>query len=631
MAERILFVAEELKLNIGRQTIFDNASMSIYEGERVALIGRNGCGKSTLLRIISGTEQPGEGILSPMRGLRTAMMEQDFEPDPALTVRQIASAGLTFFEKLLKRYEDKNIPLAEHEEIEHFLTLHNAWNPEVKLGETLERLSLAHLADRTAASLSGGEKRRAALAGAIAGAPDLLLLDEPTNHLDINTVEWLEEFLASYRGSVLFVTHDRFFLDRIATRILELDHGKFYSYTGSYADYLAAKADREAAEDIAESKRRKFLRAEIEWVRRSPKARLRRNLGRLKNFEAVAARSAPERTGDIDLVIPPAPRLGNQTVILKELAMKYGDGKTLFENFSFEFAAGSKTGIVGANGIGKSSLLKIITGALKPTSGEVKTAPTVQFNYIDQSRLALDPEKTVAEDVAGDSDTVYLGQEKISVRSYLRRFLFEDERINTKIKYLSGGEKARIVMAKILKQGGNFLILDEPTNDLDLSTLRLLEEALLNYGGCVLAVSHDRYFLNRICDGILAFEGDGKLFYTPGDFDYYLSKREERFKPEKQPRPVKKSTPAAQPVKNTGKKLSYKETKELEGMEDAIAQAEEKISGLEAMFSAPDFFAVHGGRINELQQELSDARAEAERLYIRWEELEKLAAAEIEH
>ncbi len=625
MAERILYVAEELELNIGRQTIFDKASMSVYEGERVALIGRNGCGKTTLLRIIAGMEQPGEGTLAPARGLRTAFMAQDFEPDPALTIRETVAQGLEYFENLLKRYEDKSIPAQEHEAIEHTLTLHNAWNLDLKLDEVLEKLKLSHI-NVSADRLSGGEKRRIALARAIVGDPDLLLLDEPTNHLDIATVEWIEEFLAGYRGSVLFVTHDRFFLDRIASRILELDNGKFYSYTGSYADYLAAKAEREAIEDIAESKRRKFLRSEIEWVRRSPKARLRRNLGRLKNFEAIAAQSGPVRTGEIELVIPPAPRLGNQTVILKELTMQFEGQKPLFEKFDFEFAAGSRIGIVGANGIGKSSLLKLITGELEPTSGAVKVAPTVIFNYIDQTRLALDPEKTVAEDVAGDSDTVYLGNEKIFVRGYLRRFLFEDERINTQIKFLSGGEKARIVMAKILKQGGNFLILDEPTNDLDLSTLRLLEEALLNFDGCIVVVSHDRYFLNRVCDGIIAFEGNGKIFYTPGDYDYYLTKKAERFKPDNTPKPPAEKSVAVSAPK-VQKKLSYKEAKELEGMEEAIAVAEAAVEELEAVFSKPDFFAVHGNETAALQEKLDKAKKEVERLYTRWEELENLQEA----
>ncbi|MGE4564965.1 MAG: ABC-F family ATP-binding cassette domain-containing protein [Victivallaceae bacterium] len=617
MASKILLVAENLNLNIGRQVIFNQASVSLYEGERVALIGRNGCGKSTLLRVITGQEKVSEGTLSFARGLRTAMLPQDFELDETLTIRENVAQGLAWFEDLLRRYA-ATASGGEHDEIEHQLTLHDAWHPATKLETVAAKLRLPP-DDRPIASLSGGEKRRVGLARAIVSEPDLLLLDEPTNHLDVETIEWIESYLANYRGSVLFVTHDRYFLDRIATRIVELDNGRFFSCAGSYADFLDAKADREAAEDICESKRRKFLRDEIEWVRRSPKARLRRNVGRLKHFQAVAAESGPVRTGDIDLVIPPAPRLGNQTVILSGVGMSYG-GKNLFNDFSFEFQGGSKLGIVGANGVGKSTLLKLVTGALAPQRGTVKIAPTVEFNYIDQSRLVLDPDKTVAEEVAENSNTVELGSEKITVWGYLKRFLFEDERINTQVRYLSGGEKARLTLAKILKHGGNFLILDEPTNDLDLSTLRLLEEALAGFYGCVVAVSHDRYFLNRVCDGILGFAGDGNLVYTPGDYDYHLEKRRELAAPIA-PQKVAPRNITEKPVAKG--KLTYSEQLELAAIEDKVAAAEDAVSELEKQFSDPGFFAGHGSRITELSAALDAARQHAETLYRRWEELEQ--------
>ncbi len=626
MADKILFVAEELKLNIGRQTIFDGASLSLYDGERVALVGRNGCGKSTLLRIIAGQEAPSEGTLAPARSLRVAVLPQDFELDESRSIRENIRDGLHYFEELHRRYTALPPTSGEHEALEHELTLHDAWNLDTKLDTVIGKLALPP-AESPIAALSGGEKRRIALARAIVAEPDLLLLDEPTNHLDVSTIEWIEEFLGGYRGSCLFVTHDRYFLDRLATRILELDNGKIYSYTGSYADFLAAKADREAIEDIAEHKRRKFLRDEIEWVRRSPKARLRRNVGRLKNFEAIAAESGPTRTGDIELVIPPAPRLGNQTVMLKGVGMNFG-GRQLFRDFDFEFQAGCKIGIVGPNGIGKSTLLRLITGGSAPQQGEVKIAPTVEFNYVDQSRLVLDPAKTVAEEIGEGLSYVQLGPEKISIWGYLKRFLFEDERINTRVELLSGGEKARLTLAKILKQGGNFLILDEPTNDLDLSTLRLLEEALESFDGCLVVVSHDRYFLNRVCDGILAFEPDGTLFYTPGDYDYSLEKRRERASriaaaaapPKAAPKPA--AAPAASSAVGSGKKLTYSEQLELGKLDGLIEAAEARVAELETLFAAPDFFAVHGNRIAELTAELDAAKAEVERLYARWEDLE---------
>ncbi len=627
MADNVLWAAEELSLSIGRQTLYDNTEFSISSGERVGLVGRNGSGKSTLFRLITGEELPGGGSITRARELRVALLPQEFRLDGNRSIAENVAEGLAWFRELQHKFETLSVNSPEHAAIDHQLMLHDGWNLDNKLDLVLEKLGLSDR-DRLCGTLSGGEQRRVALARAIVAEPDLLLLDEPTNHLDVGTVEWIENFLADYRGSCLFITHDRCFLDRISTRIVELSHGKFYSYQGSYADFLAAKAERETREDIAEEKRRSFLRSEIEWVRRSPKARLKRNLGRMKRFDEIAARSGPIRDSDMELLIPAASRLGNKTVELKNVSLSFGSRK-IIDDFSFEFEPGSRIGLVGPNGIGKSTLLKIITGSLIPDRGEAVAAPTVEFNYIDQSRLVLDPEKSVLEEIGEGVENVQLGTEKISVWGYLKRFLFEDERINTKIKYLSGGERARLTLAKILKQGGNFLILDEPTNDLDLSSLRLLEEALLSYSGCLLVVSHDRYFLNRVCTGILTFDPGGKIVYTPGDYDYSLEKRRER-RAAAEPAPVRETTkPSAAPAPapaRTPRKLSFKENRELEGMEEAVTAAEEKIAEIEACFGDPDFFEKYGSRSAELQRELDAARAEAARLYQRWEELENKRA-----
>ena len=473
--------------------------------------------------------------------------------------------------------------------------------------------------------VSGGEKRRVALARAVISEPDLLLLDEPTNHLDVATIEWIEEFLKSASLTALLVTHDRYFLDRIATRIVELDHGKFYSYPGSYACFLAAKADRELKEDIFEAKRQHFLRSEIEWVRRSPKARLKRNMGRMKRFEEISAIAKPLRDAEMELLIPSPPRLGNKTVELKNISKSFA-GVPVIKDFSFEFSPGARIGVVGRNGVGKSTLVNIITGKLSADSGSCEVAPTVQFNIIDQTRTVLDGEKSVAEEISEGLEHVYLGTEKVTVWTYLKRFLFEDERIKTRIKYLSGGEKARLALAKVLKRGGNFLILDEPTNDLDLSSLRLLEEALASYPGCVLLVSHDRYFLNRVCTGVLSFDGGGEIFYTPGDYDYAVEKRKERESARLEAEvPVKK--PVTVPVpekKDKPRKLTWKEQRELEGMEEAILAAEAEVAELEAIFSSPDFYARYGSQSGELQGKLERAKEEVARLYSRWEELSEI-------
>lgn len=617
-----LWSVEHLKLTIGRQTIFDDAEFSIGEGERLALTGRNGSGKSTLLKIIAGIEQPSSGDVAVRRDLRIAYLPQSAEAGFSGTALEVLKGGLADFEEMHRLYDTLPQNSPEHSKIEHTLDIYDAWNCENKLEKMLDRLSL-DFPERDFADLSGGERRRVLLGRALIAEPELLLLDEPTNHLDIATIEWMENFLASYRGACCFVTHDRYFLDRIATRIVELDHGKFFSCPGSYADFLAAKAFRIEAEDAETARRESFLRREVEWVRRSPKARLRRNLGRLKRYEEQAAISAPERTGNVELVIPYPSRLGNKVIDLKGISLTLGE-KKLFSDFDFEFNSTHKVGIVGPNGCGKSSLLKLITGQLQPDTGKVEVADTVEFNYVDQSRLALDPEKSVVEEISEGVDTIDLGNGKISVWGYLKRFLFEDERINTKVRNLSGGERARLMLAKVLKTGGNVLILDEPTNDLDLATLRVLEEALAEYPSTVLVVSHDRYFLNRVCNCVIVFEKD-KVVTSVGDYDYYLSRRDvftatEEKKPEPEKKPVQ-----ARP-RSAAKKLSYAEQRELDGMEEAIFNAEAKVSELEAAFCDPELFAKRPKEVPAMQLELDNAKAELEKLYARWEELENKKA-----
>ena len=624
MAPKVLWSVKNLNFNIGLQTLFRDAEFAIHENEHVALVGRNGCGKSTLLKMIAGRLAPIDGKVSILNNLRISYLPQDFEIIRSATVRENIAEGLKFWQDLIRRYEDKNISSQEQEKIEHLLTMHDAWNLDKKLQIILDRLDLR--AEMSCEKLSGGETRKVALARAIIAEPDLLLLDEPTNHLDVELIQWIENFLDEFKGSCLFITHDRYFLDRLADRVVELDNGEFYSYNGSYADFMAGKMERENLQDISEAKRKRFLAKEIEWVRRSPKARLKRNLGRVKNFENISAIKAPERVGEMELIIPPANRIGNQTVILENINLSFGE-RPIIKNFSHEFQPLSKVGIIGPNGIGKSSLLKIITGELKPDSGKLKHAPALEFNYIDQGKLKLDETKTVVEEVAGGIESIQLGADKISVWGYLKRFLFEDERINTQIKYLSGGEKARIIMAKILKQGGNFLILDEPTNDLDLTSLRLLEEALLNYNGTLILVSHDRYFLNRVCDTIIAFEGNGEVFTQVGDYDYYFEKLgERRANLQAKNQTVKSKTVESIPVPKAEKKqtkLSYNEERELAQMEGNIGQTEERITEIENLFSAPDFFSKYGSEITKLQTELDELREKLDFLYTRWDELEQ--------
>lgn len=613
---KVLWTGDDLHFSIGRDTLLKGAFFSIMDGERVALVGRNGSGKSTLLRIISGQEKLDSGMVTQAKDLRISFMPQDFDWTSEKTVREVVREGLAIFENALKEYERTGQGGA-------FLDLHNAWNLENKLDTMLEKLALPEA--KAFSCLSGGERRRALLARAIIGEPELLLLDEPTNHLDVNAVAGIENFLASYRGACLLVTHDRYFLDRVATRIVELDHGKMYSVDGSYADFLEAKAEREYNEDVLEQKRKAFLRREIEWVRRSPKARLKRNLGREKRYYEIAAQTGPERSADMELVIPPPSRLGNKVVALKNVSLTLG-GKELLKDFSCEFTAKHKVGIVGSNGAGKSSLLKLVTGERLPDSGEVEVAQTVQFNLIDQNREVLDPEKTVLQEVGAGKEHIQFGSERLTVWTYLKRFLFTDERIKTQVKYLSGGEKARLALAKELKNGGNFLILDEPTNDLDLPTLRILEEALAAYDSTILVVSHDRYFLNRVCNHILAFDEPGHPAMDVGDYDYYASRRKVAI-PAAEPEKKKEAPAAAAPQqkKNTAKKLSYMEDRELTALENEIPELEEAIATLEARFNDPASFSDPVREMKELTEQIETRKAELEKKYARWEELsEKL-------
>jgi ABC transport system ATP-binding/permease protein len=471
-----------------------------------------------------------------------------------------------------------------------------------------------------------------ALARALIAQPDLLILDEPTNHLDTESIEWLGEFLKGYQGAFLLVTHDRYFLDSITNTIVELANGQFYAYDGNYTDYLIGKAEREASAEVMEHKRQMFLKRELEWVRRGPKAQTSKSKVRMERYFEEAGKKVVEADGDVDLVIPPPPQLGNRTAQLVNVGMELG-GKRLFSHIDLDFAGGQRIGITGRNGLGKSTLLKILIGQLEPTEGEVQIGQLTKFNYVDQGRLQLNEEKTVLDEISDGTEFVQFGEGKLSLRAYLKRFLFTDDRIVTQVKHLSGGERSRLLLARILKNGGNFLILDEPTNDLDLPTLRVLEEALIVFPGVVLVVSHDRYFLNRVCTGILAFEGEGKVTYSVGDYDYYVEKRkrEEKAALEWQKaaakaasaKPNKQAAPAAQPSQKA-KKLSFKEQKELEGMEAAIQAVEASIAKIEKTLADPEFYKKNAAQANVLAAELETEKEKLAKLFARWEELEAL-------
>jgi ATP-binding cassette subfamily F protein uup len=619
----VIASASNLSVKYGTQVVLDGATIAFTEGEHIGLVGRNGSGKSTFLQIAAGVAQAESGEFTRRRDLVTGYMPQLSGLNDAATVHANILSGAQRILDLIAEYErvPGDSPLSAT--LLDQIIQADGWNLEHRIKSLITNLH-APESDRIVGTLSGGEKRRVALCRALLARPDFLILDEPTNHLDTGSIEWLEDFLARYAGTCLFVTHDRYFLDRVATRIVELSRGQFISYDGNYTDYLLARVQRQAVEEMQEHKRQKFLKRELQWVRRAPRARRTKSVDRVERYFEMAAQEAPEAELDVELIIPTPPKLANRVIELREVSVELG-GRTLFQDVNLNLVAGERLGVVGRNGLGKSSLLKVILQELPVASGAVEIGARTQINYVDQNRLLLDDAKTVWEEVGSGGEHVTLGEQSITLRAYLRRFLFSEERINTKISQLSGGERSRVLLAKILKRGGNVLMLDEPTNDLDLGTLRLLEEALVAFGGCVIVVSHDRYFLNRVCTSILAFEGEGRVVYRVGNYDYYLEKRGAVS-------PARESTPVPAVVagqrKKSGKekprKLKWKEEREWESMEANILAAEDEVLELEATFAAPDFYAKPRAEIFDLETQLKTARDKVAHLYARWHELELL-------
>lgn len=624
-----LISASEVTVRYGDRAVLDGATLGIQEGERLGLVGRNGAGKTTFLRILAGLQAPDAGEVSRQRDLVVSYLPQDFMLDAGKSVAENVRAGADHVLKWIAEFESLPHDSKRHEELEHRIATLEGWTVDQRVAVTMAHLNCPD-GDRRIDSLSGGEKRRVAMCRAIVSRPDFLILDEPTNHLDPESIEWVAGFLEEFRGTFLIVTHDRYFLDRVVGRMIELSDGKFFSHEGNYTDYLLAKAERQAADAVVEHKRQMFLKKELAWVRQGPRAQRSKQKDRFERYYDEAAKSGPVIEEDVELVIPPPPQLGNRTVDIVGLGMSVG-GRKLFGGFSFSFENGHRIGVCGRNGLGKTTLLRVLIGQLPPTEGTVKIGQLTQFNYVDQARLQLNEERTVLDEVAEGREFVQWGEAKLTVRAYLKRFLFSDDRILTLVKKLSGGERSRLLLARILKNGGNFLILDEPTNDLDLSTLRVLEEALIAFPGVVLVVSHDRYFLNRVCTDILAFEGDGTIAHSVGDYDYYLEKRKRlaaarEAEASEKPAPIK-STPAAKPAANKPRKLSFKEQRELEGIEAQIHAAEGEVTRIEELFASPDFHRTHATQTNQLMADLAAAKEQVTRLYARWEELEAIKAA----
>ena len=625
-----LLATNSLSLAYGYQRLLESVTLSVAPGEKVGLVGRNGSGKTSLFKILAGQQNPDSGEISRRRGLRVGYLPQDFELDGTKTVRENIEAGAADLLDWMRRYESGSASDAQLAELLNKIESADGWNLQArinKIGSALDAPPLHSLV----APLSGGEKRRVALCRALIGQPDLLLLDEPTNHLDAESIQWLETFLAEFAGAVIFVTHDRYFLDVIATRIIELADGRCFSHPGNYTAYLEAKAVRQQIADQTERRRQRFLREELDWVRAGVRAQRSKPRHRLESFYKVEGLEAPPEEREMDVLIPPPPEMGNVAMNLVNAGAKVGEGaaeRWLFRHLTLNLKPGQCTGVVGRNGVGKTTLLRICLGERPPDEGTIKIGNKIAFNYIDQARMQLKGTGTVLDEVAEGNESVLFGDERLSARSYLRRFLFTDQRVMEPVDHLSGGERARLMLAKVLRRGGNVLVLDEPTNDLDLPSLRMLEEALADFDGSVLVVSHDRYFLDRICDQIIAFEEDN-IFVQTGNYSYYLEKKQDRdlthraasqsavrmLPPKQEPEPPKANRP---------RKLTFKEQREFEGIEKAILEAENNVTRLETTLNDPQFHATRSREAAALVSELEQAKTEVARLYNRWHELDQI-------
>jgi sulfate-transporting ATPase len=535
MAGEYIFTMRDLRKVVPpSREILKGIYLSFYPGAKIGVLGANGAGKSTLLRIMAGIDKDFIGEAKPLPGTKIGYLSQEPQLDPTKDVRGNVEAGVREVRKLLDDFNEISMKFAEpmsdddmnkllekqgrlQDQIDHL----GAWELDHKLDIAMDALRLPP-ADADVSRLSGGEKRRVALCRLLLEQPDMLLLDEPTNHLDAESVAWLEQYLESFPGTVVAITHDRYFLDNVAKWILELDRGAGIPWEGNYTSWLEQKQKRLAVEEKQASARQKTLQRELEWVRMAPKARHAKSKARIQRFEELRAEAERQAEGSVEILIPVPERLGDEVVIAKDLSKGYGE-RLLFENLNFALPRGGIVGVIGPNGAGKTTLFRLIAGQEQPDSGELIVGKTVKLAYVDQSRDALDGGKSVYQEISGGQDELLFGTRKVNARAYCAGFNFRGSDQQKKVKDLSGGERNRVHMAKLLKSGGNLLLLDEPTNDLDVDVLRALEDALLFFAGCAVVISHDRWFLDRIATHILAFEGDSEVVWFEGNYQEYAA------------------------------------------------------------------------------------------------------------
>jgi ATP-binding cassette subfamily F protein uup len=623
-----LVTIDRVGIAFGHVPLLQDASLQIDPGERIALIGRNGTGKSTLLQIIEGTLLPDLGTVWRQPAARVARLEQDVPLTDSRPVFDVVADGLGELAALVSEYHRAAVAVSAHASpaglerlgrLQHALEERDGWRLEQRVEWVLSRLNLP--ADVPVDTLSGGWRRRVLLARTLVGQPDVLLLDEPTNHLDIDMIAWLEDQVAAYAGAVVFVTHDRAFLERLATRIIELDAGRLTSWPGDYATYLERKEAAVAAATAADAAFDRKLAVEEAWIRRGIKARRTRDEGRVRALEAMRAERALRRAaaGTVRMQIEAADASGKMVFELERVSKRYGD-TAVIDDFSARIMRGDRVGLIGPNGAGKTTLLRLIIGEIQPDAGEVRRGANVQIAYYDQQREQLDPERTVAETVGDGNDTVTVGGRSRHVMGYLADFLFPRERARSPVKALSGGERNRLLVARLLTRPANVLVLDEPTNDLDLETLELVEQQLIEWPGTLLLVSHDRRFLDNVVTSTIAFEGQGRVVEYVGGYEDWLRQRQapSRVSPEV---PAKSPERPAAVAPLARRRLTFKEQRELASLPDTIAALEAEQQALEARIAGPGFYKESADAIRAVLARQQEVQALVQAAYERWMEL----------
>ncbi|HZH13629.1 MAG TPA: ABC-F family ATP-binding cassette domain-containing protein [Archangium sp.] len=637
-----LLRAADVQLSFGSRTVFQGLTLTIEEGERVGLVGVNGSGKSSLMKILAGVARADAGELQLRRGARVTYLPQEPEFAPGATVASELSVAqgplrdaLATQAELIRRMESTPAD-AQGKLMEQLSTLSDkieqlgGWDTEHHAKTLLDRLGVKDW-DRPVAELSGGLRKRVAIARALLTRPDMLMLDEPTNHLDADTVDWLEEELDKLPGSLLLVTHDRYFLDGLVDRIVEIQPGEgVVSYPGNYEAYVEQKLVAQENASVAQHKRERWIAQEVAWLRKGPEARRTKSKARIDRARKLMEEKGFQRPKVAGLQVMQAPRLGHTVIEAEDVRKSYGE-RNVLKGVNLLLQRGERVGLVGPNGVGKTTFLRVLLGEMPPDSGKVVIGKNTKVAYYDQTRASLDPEQTVYEAASprGD-DWVELGDQRVALRDYLDDLLFPVPMQRMKVKALSGGERNRLLLARLFLEGANVLVLDEPTNDLDIVTLNILEGLLLNFTGSVLLVTHDRYFLDKVATSILAFEGDGKVVRYEGNFAMYRRLKEQaQARAAASPAPsAKKAEPVPQAEAKQARKpgkLSYKEQRELDGMESAIEAAETRKAELEAQLVDPSVYS-SASKAAEVQRELGVTAAEVERLYARWQELQNLAA-----